>query len=281
MFSDVKGDKTIICQSNDAIKPSAGTNIQAGECDTCPSNQFGTGKEGKGKACKNQIKTAWVIPGQLLPCVCMLPPTSLRNFSKYITDLSSGVAVGDKSMPVHYCQAVAINTLDQQEEGGNVWSELVTKFDKLVDSEKMLNRLAALREKFMERFAENLKDETEKNLDEAPMTEAVVVDDFPEQPPIAEAPPAPEEAPPPPEEVAPPAAKKGKKAGVDFFPKPMTKEEATVAATARRKAKTAAKAAEKAAEAAAIEKAQNEAAAASTPAGPAPAVDDDDVDCPF
>lgn len=61
-----------------------------GECLQCPFGRFGSDpKGGKGQACK-QLKQLFVIqPGDLLPVVVTLPPTSIRPAKKFLTRLAS------------------------------------------------------------------------------------------------------------------------------------------------------------------------------------------------
>ena len=74
-----------------------GVGDPGGECLQCPYAQFGTatnadGSRGAGQACKDMRQLLLVLPGQLLPHVLNLPPTSIRNFLQYSLHLvSSGV----------------------------------------------------------------------------------------------------------------------------------------------------------------------------------------------
>lgn len=61
-------------------------------CDGCPQNAWASAEQGRGKACKNQYRVACLEPGEdpLDSEIAMLtlPPTSLRNWDKYVRDLS-------------------------------------------------------------------------------------------------------------------------------------------------------------------------------------------------
>lgn len=54
-----------------------------GLCVSCPYNQFGSGSNGKGKACKNMRALYLLRSGEYLPIQLTLPPTSLRPFSEF------------------------------------------------------------------------------------------------------------------------------------------------------------------------------------------------------
>ena len=55
-----------------------------GECATCYLNKWGSGKDGKGKACKNMHRVYILREGEMFPLLLTLPPTSIRNFSGYM-----------------------------------------------------------------------------------------------------------------------------------------------------------------------------------------------------
>jgi len=151
-------ESKILCQSVDAVKPISGRDVQAESCASCPKNAFGSGK-GDGKACVNQIRTYWFIKGYQLPVEMMIPPTSLKAFSAYLTSLSSGVKIGEKVFALHYCQVIANLTLEKKVDGEHVWSTLKPTFKKLVDNRKTLEKMKDIREKFMEKFADEVKEE--------------------------------------------------------------------------------------------------------------------------
>ncbi len=55
-----------------------------GNCKVCPNNQWGSDEQG-GKACKNMRRIYILQEGEIFPLLLTLPPTSLGNFSRYIT----------------------------------------------------------------------------------------------------------------------------------------------------------------------------------------------------
>lgn len=97
------------CFSLDGILPDASIAEPVnGNCATCPKNAFGSGKEGRGKACTDYKRIAavlvdresaalWQENGKIVALRLDLPPTSLRNF-KRVTD-----ALTKHNMPVPAC----------------------------------------------------------------------------------------------------------------------------------------------------------------------------------
>jgi hypothetical protein len=62
-------------------------------CADCPMSDFGTAKggEGRGQACQQRHQMFIAIPGEVLPILVSLPPTSLGNAKDYLKRLSSRV----------------------------------------------------------------------------------------------------------------------------------------------------------------------------------------------
>ena len=73
------------CGSLDGI---TGRGDPGGYCRTCPYNQFGSGDNG-GKACKNRRRLYILREEEIFPLLLSLPPSSLREFSKYVKRLLS------------------------------------------------------------------------------------------------------------------------------------------------------------------------------------------------
>ena len=80
---DSQGNTPPICSSIDGIR---GLNASTGEvhsCRNCPHNEYGTAKNGRGKACKNMQKLYIMTEGLPVPLVLCLPPTSLKGYQNY------------------------------------------------------------------------------------------------------------------------------------------------------------------------------------------------------
>lgn len=89
---EAQGNKPPDCSSHNGLvgicaEPQEGG--PGGDCTKCRFSVFGTGKEGRGQACK-QTKQLFLIRGDnLLPEVLALPPTSLKHAKQYLLLLAS------------------------------------------------------------------------------------------------------------------------------------------------------------------------------------------------
>ena len=54
-----------------------------GNCDVCPLNQYGSGKNGA-KACKNRRRLYLLREGEIFPMILSLPTGSLKAFTRYL-----------------------------------------------------------------------------------------------------------------------------------------------------------------------------------------------------
>lgn len=54
-----------------------------GNCDACPLNQYGSGKNGA-KACKNRRRLYLLREGEIFPMILSLPTGSLKAFTRYL-----------------------------------------------------------------------------------------------------------------------------------------------------------------------------------------------------
>lgn len=74
------------CNSRDGV---TGVGAPGGLCAACPLNQFDTGKNGKGKACKEQKPLFIFRPTDAIPLVIPIPPSSLKEVKKYMIKLAA------------------------------------------------------------------------------------------------------------------------------------------------------------------------------------------------
>lgn len=80
------------CSSKDGF---IGEGNPGGDCTSCPLAAFNSaraadGSAGPGQACKELRQLLVLLPGQILPHLLGVPPTSLANFTKYSLNLLSG-----------------------------------------------------------------------------------------------------------------------------------------------------------------------------------------------
>ncbi len=115
-----------------------GIGVPGGECAKCPLNQWGSGKDGKGKACKN-MRTLFIIrEGDVLPLVLTLPPTSLKEARKYFLRLAS------KAVP-YYGVVTEITLEKDKNEGGITYSKAKLTLKSRLDAETV-KKLKAFQE---------------------------------------------------------------------------------------------------------------------------------------
>lgn len=86
-YWETEGQKIPTCSSMDGA---TGTN-ENGEtqvCKNCSFNEFGTGKDGHGKACKEMRWIYLLQEGEIIPSRISLPPSSLGKFDSFISALA-------------------------------------------------------------------------------------------------------------------------------------------------------------------------------------------------
>lgn len=64
-----------------------GNGDPGGLCHKCPKAQFGSGRKGRGQACKEMREIIILRPDSMLPSIVRVPPTSLKEVSKYMRQL--------------------------------------------------------------------------------------------------------------------------------------------------------------------------------------------------
>ena len=80
-IEDTGGETPPDCASADGI---VGIGDPGGECESCPLNEWGSGKAGRGKACNERRQLAILRPGELLPTMLSLPSASPFSSERYM-----------------------------------------------------------------------------------------------------------------------------------------------------------------------------------------------------
>jgi len=75
------------CSSNDGVEPKPGPGRQAAICTACPHSQWGSGKEGRGQACKQRLAVFFLRENEEIPTLLSLPPTAIKPFGAYAVGL--------------------------------------------------------------------------------------------------------------------------------------------------------------------------------------------------
>lgn len=60
-----------------------------GPCASCPNNQWGTGRNGRGKACKEVRALFLLREGDTFPTLLTMPPTSIKPIKTYMLNLAN------------------------------------------------------------------------------------------------------------------------------------------------------------------------------------------------
>lgn len=74
------------CQADDSL---TGIGNPGGNCEVCQFARFGSAIKGSGQACRQTHALFILRPGQLLPAVVVVPPTSLKQIKRYNLSLIS------------------------------------------------------------------------------------------------------------------------------------------------------------------------------------------------
>lgn len=116
-----------------------------GNCANCPLNKYGSADDGKGKKCKNLRRIYLLRSGEILPILITLPPTSIKNFSDYVSK-----RIVTKGMKT--CDIITRLTLAVEKSNTGIkYSKVQFAIDrKLNDEEKAT----------MRNFSENIKHTT-------------------------------------------------------------------------------------------------------------------------
>jgi hypothetical protein len=94
------------CASSDGMKPDGGNELQSDLCRNCPMNEYGSDKDGRGKACQNTIRLYFLADGEVIPSVIKANPSSLgkkESLVRWLTNapnIAAKAGVGTKYQPI-------------------------------------------------------------------------------------------------------------------------------------------------------------------------------------
>ena len=137
-YWEVEGQQLPTCSSMDGLT-GLDENGEQHSCATCPFNAWGSGKDGRGKACK-EMRWIYVLQeGEIIPSRISLPPTSLGQFDAFVTALAQRkiapimkmVRIGLEKTERH---GFTYSVLGQPEVLGDVEREKIVEMLKLRDS---------------------------------------------------------------------------------------------------------------------------------------------------
>lgn len=137
-YWEVEGQQLPTCSSMDGTV-GGDENGEIHTCANCPFNAWGSGKDGRGKACK-EMRWIYVLrDGEIIPSRISLPPTSLGSFDAFVTALAQRkiapimkqVRIGLEKTERH---GFTYSVLGQPEVLGDVSRERIVEMLKLRDS---------------------------------------------------------------------------------------------------------------------------------------------------
>lgn len=131
-ISESGGNAIPDCFSLDAITPEPNSEkLQSQKCADCPQNQFGSDKKtGKGKACKNMKRLHILMEGSSLPRRLTVPPTSIKSFESYLTNLI------DRGLPYACC--VSTFSLAKKVSESFEFAEIKLNLDRVLNKEELI-----------------------------------------------------------------------------------------------------------------------------------------------
>lgn len=136
---------SVSVDAENGLKPHANSSKpQAGNCEECPQNKWGSDPEGKGKMCGNRRRMAVILieEGQDLSAdnvvVLTLPPTSIGNWKKYY----QGLLAIHNTKP---CGAITRVYFDAENPKGSALPIAFEFIDKLrtIDQYRLVSSLMA------------------------------------------------------------------------------------------------------------------------------------------
>jgi hypothetical protein len=132
------GGKPPDCASDDAV---TGYGDPGGVCRRCPLGEFGSDtKGGRGQACKQARLLFVLLPGELLPAVVSLPPTSLKSARSYFLQRASkgipfyGIVTRFRLETEKNKDGIAYSRVAMEQAGDRLTTEEVAKLRALRDA---------------------------------------------------------------------------------------------------------------------------------------------------
>lgn len=133
------------CASRDGVVPDDMPGKQAKACAACPHAQWGSGKDGRGQACKARLNTFLLMEGQQIPYLVSLPPTALRTFGDF------AVALRQRNVPLIGVTTV-FSLTDEKSGGGIAYKGVALKIGRPLPFRETL-AAKTMRDTFQEQMA--------------------------------------------------------------------------------------------------------------------------------
>ncbi len=94
------------CASSNGLNPDGGEEPHTEPCRDCVLNEYGSAKEGRGKACQNTIRLYVLLDGHVIPCVIKASPASLSKKDSLLPwltnapNVAAAAGAGTKYQPI-------------------------------------------------------------------------------------------------------------------------------------------------------------------------------------
>lgn len=183
-----EGSEVPACFSSNGRMPDGGEDMQAGPCAACQFNQYGSARDGGGKACQNTIRLYILVDGNVLPAVLKAPPSSLGKKESLMRWLTNSANITNKAGLgcAYQCIKVKFSLHTKNFDSGMSASVLdlvtvsVLDKDQDIDQIKMLAGLTKdFREHYLGQVAHHMANETETPAGVDTETGEILDDDTP------------------------------------------------------------------------------------------------------
>jgi hypothetical protein len=144
----------------------SGSGAPGGACALCPMNKWNSGKDGKGKACKNMRHVYLLRGGNYAPIQLILSPTSLRPYDDFVSSVFAARRRG-------LCGSVVQIGLKKMNNGKDDYSVATFKWVQDLSGEQL-----AQMKSYASSFKEQIRElNARRVLDAMPTVIDAVIDD--------------------------------------------------------------------------------------------------------
>lgn len=172
------------CASSDGIQPDGGTKPQNNLCKDCPLNEYGSGKDGNGKACQNTIRLYFLPDGDVIPSIIKAAPSSIgkkESLMKWLTNAANVASKATNGQSTAY-QPIKVQLSLHKKDFDSGFSSSVIDIETLgyITDGATINKLGKLYQEFtanyLGRIAEDIA--TEGNKENTPSGNEPEVEDM-------------------------------------------------------------------------------------------------------
>lgn len=129
-ISESGGGSVPDCYSMDGVTPVDSEKRQSDKCAECRHNQFGSDRRGTGgKDCKNMKRLHIIMEDSTLPRRLTIPPTSIRKFDEYMTELV------DRGLP--YMTVITKFGLEKKINKSFEYAEIKLQRDRVLSQDEL------------------------------------------------------------------------------------------------------------------------------------------------